>query len=255
MGQLSGKVALVTGAGQGLGEAIAALFAAEGATVVLSDLTTQRCESGVEAIRKQGGKAVAYGLDVTSETQWNDTIALIEKEYGRLDVLVNNAGMSFSASIEDTSFENWKLMQAVNLDSVFLGCKAGISLMKRTGGSIVNLSSVWGLVGQGEMTAYNASKAGVWLLTKSVAIHCGAKRYNIRVNSIHPGFIETPMLWNFLDNSGDPEGMRKAAVDLHPIGNLGTPDDIAQGALYLASDASKFVTGTELVIDGGYTAW
>jgi 3(or 17)beta-hydroxysteroid dehydrogenase len=254
MPQLAGKVALVTGAAQGLGAATARLFAAEGAVVIVSDLTKERCGPGVEAIRDSGGKAAGWALDVTSESQWNDVIAFIEREYGKLDILVNNAGISFAASIEKTTYEQWRHMQATNLDSVFLGCKAGISLMKKTGGSIINLSSVWGLKGEADMFAYNAAKAGVWLLTKSVALHCGRQGYGIRANTIHPGFMETPMLWKYLDNTGEPEKYRKLAVELHPIGHLGQPEDIAQGALYLASDASKFVTGTELVIDGGYLA-
>ncbi len=254
MPQLAGKVALVTGAAQGLGAATARLFAAEGAVVIVSDLTDERCAAGVDAIRNSGGKAAGFALDVTSEGRWNDAIAFVEREYGKLDVLVNNAGISFSASIEKTTFEQWRLMQATNLDSVFLGCKAGISLMKKTGGSIINLSSVWGLKADADMIAYNAAKAGVWLLTKSIALHCGREGYGIRANTIHPGFMETPMLWNYLDNTGEPEKYRQIAVSLHPIGHLGQPEDIAQGALYLASDASKFVTGTELVIDGGYTA-
>jgi len=255
MNQLEGKVALVTGGAQGLGEATARLFAKEGATVILADLNEARCEEIATEIRDSGGQAVARRLDVTSESDWIELIAFAEATFGRLNVLVNNAGVSTAVSIEDMTFEKWRFIQSINLDGVFLGCRSAIRLMKQTGGSIVNLSSIWGLVGAAGMGAYCASKAGVVVLTKAIAIECGKAGYGIRANTIHPGFMETPMLWNFLDNSGDPEGNRKVSVDLHPIGHLGQPEDIAQGALYLASDASKFVTGAELKIDGGYTAW
>lgn len=254
MALLSGKSALVTGAAQGLGAAIAELFAEQGATVILSDLTEERCAATLANIRAKGHKAVAYALDVTSEAQWAATIDRAEAEFGRLDVLVNNAGISLSASIEATSFEQWRMVQSINLDSVFLGCKAAIGLMKKTGGSIINMSSVEGLVGDPDFAAYNASKGGVRLLTKSVALHCGRERYGICCNSIHPGFIQTPMLDAFMENTGDVEGTRAALETLHPVGVLGDARDIAEGALYLASDGSKFVTGTELIIDGGFTA-
>ncbi len=254
MSRLLKKVAVVTGAAQGLGAATAQLFAKEGAAVIVTDLSAERCRTTVERIRAEGGKAVPFVLDVASPEQWQEVIAFTQKEFDRLDVLVNNAGITLSASIEATTFEQWRRVLSINLDSVFLGCKAAIVLMKKTGGAIINISSVEGLVGDADFAAYNASKGGVRLLTKSVALHCGREGYRIRVNSIHPGFTETPMLQSYLVSSGDVEGTRKVLEALHPIGYLGRAEDIAEGALYLASDGARFVTGSELVIDGGFSA-
>ena len=182
-------------------------------------------------------------------------------EYGKLDVLVNNAGISGAGLgvFEDQSFENWRKVLSINLDGVFLGTQRAVIAMKDSGGgSIVNISSVMGLVG-GAGAAYNASKGGVRLLTKSVAVHCGTMGYNIRVNSVHPGYIWTPMVSGIVDVA-PPEanltedGLKAMLIEKHPIGRLGVPEDIARGVLFLASDDSAFMTGSELVIDGGYTA-
>jgi NAD(P)-dependent dehydrogenase (short-subunit alcohol dehydrogenase family) len=174
--------------------------------------------------------------------------------FGGVDVLVNNAGVALSASVEDTSLEQWRWLMSINLDGVFLGVKQAVGAMKAAGGSIINLSSIEGLIGDPNLAAYNASKGGVRLLTKSAALSCAKAGYRIRVNSIHPGYIQTPMVEAYVEAQADPAAARAAIAALHPLGRIGDPDDIAYGVLYLASDESKFVTGAELVIDGGYTA-
>ncbi|MBX9746152.1 MAG: SDR family oxidoreductase, partial [Hyphomonadaceae bacterium] len=174
--------------------------------------------------------------------------------FGPLDVLVNNAGVALGASVEDTSIEQWHWLMGINLDGVFLGTRYAIAAMKSRGGSIINLSSIEGLIGDPNLAAYNASKGGVRLLTKSAALHCAKAGYGIRVNSIHPGYIRTPMVEGYIAAQPDPSAAKAAIAALHPLGHIGEPNDIAYGVLYLASDESKFVTGAELVIDGGYTA-
>ncbi len=169
--------------------------------------------------------------------------------------MVNNAGLGIGGNAEDTTLEDWRKLMRVNLDGVFLGTKHGIRAMKdHKSGSIINLSSIEGLIGDPNLAAYNASKGGVRLFTKSAALHCAKSGYNIRVNSIHPGYIWTPMVENYLKQVGNVAAGRKALDSLHPIGHVGEPDDIGWGVVYLVADESKFVTGSELVIDGGYTA-
>nr|WP_152204692.1 SDR family oxidoreductase [Georgenia thermotolerans] len=196
--------------------------------------------------------------DVSDEAQWEQVYASAVSRHGRVDVVVNNAGLGFGGPPEEQTLDEWRRLMAVNLDGVFLGTKHAIRTMKehppRTGGSIVNLSSIEGLVGDPNLGAHNASKGGVRLYTKSVALYCARERLNIRVNSIHPGYIWTPMVENYLASVGDVTEGRKALDAMHPVGHVGEPIDIAYGVLYLASDESKFVTGAELVIDGGYTA-
>jgi NAD(P)-dependent dehydrogenase (short-subunit alcohol dehydrogenase family) len=181
-------------------------------------------------------------------------MASVASRFGPLDILVNNAGVALSASIEDTSLEQWRWLMGVNLDGVFLGTRYAIAAMKNRGGSIINLSSIEGLIGDPNLAAYNASKGGVRLLTKSAALHCAKAGYKIRVNSVHPGYIRTPMVEGYVAAQADPEAASVAIAAAHPLGHIGEPNDIAYGVLYLASDESKFVTGAELVIDGGYTA-
>ena len=249
------KVAIVTGGAKGLGEATSRLLAKEGAKVVLTDLDEVQGLKVEQAINKAGGTAKYMKHDVSKEDQWkkvvDDTVSL----FGRLDILVNNAGVGHSASAEDETLEKWRFLQSINLDAVFLGTREAIRVMKsQKSGSIINLSSIEGLVGDPTLAAYNASKGGVRLFTKSAALHCAKSGYGIRVNSVHPGYIWTPMVEENAKESGDVEERKAALTALHPIGKLGTPDDIAYGILYLASDESGFVTGSELVIDGGYTA-
>ena len=256
MGRTQGKVALVTGAALGIGRASAELLAREGAKVVLTDLLDTEGQAVASAIVEAGGEAIYLHHDVADEAQWERVIAAAVDRFGRLDVLVNNAGVGWGGPPEDETLERWRRLMSINLDGVFLGVKHAIRAMKASGGggSIINLSSIEGLIGDPNLGAYNASKGGVRLYTKSTALYCAKAGLRIRVNSIHPGYIWTPMVENYLRSVGDLAAGRAALDALHPIGHVGEPDDIAYGVLYLASDESKFVTGTELVIDGGYTA-
>ncbi len=252
MNRVKGKVALVTGAALGLGRAAALMLAAEGARVVVTDMRDVEGEAVTEAIMHAGGEAIFFQHDVAKPEDWTRIVASTVRRFGGLDILVNNAGVALGASVEDTTLEQWRALMSVNLDGVFLGMREAIPVMKARGGSIINLSSIEGLIGDPNLAAYNASKGGVRILTKSAALHCAP--YKIRVNSIHPGYIWTPMVENYLKGQADPAAGKTALEGLHPLGHLGEPDDIAFGVIYLASDESKFVTGTELVIDGGYTA-
>ena len=248
-GRLANKIALVTGGANGLGRAIVERFAAEGAAVVLTD---------IDAVAGEALAAAVNGLfvrhDVADEAQWQAVMAAVRARHGKLHVLVNNAGISGSLTkTEDVSLADWRRLMSINVDGVFLGLKHGIPLMRDSGGgSIVNLSSVAGKVGVPRMAAYSASKGAVSLLTKSVALECA--RWNIRVNSVHPGFTQTAMVENHLNEQRDPGKSRQIMAANHPIGRIGRPEEIAAGVLYLASDESSFTTGSELVRDGGLTA-
>lgn len=249
------KVAIVTGGAKGLGEATALLLAKEGAKVVLTDLDEAQGLKVEADIKKAGGTAKFMKQNVADEKHWKKVVDDTVKLFGRLDVLVNNAGVGFSATVEDETLEKWHRLLSINLDAVFLGTREAIRVMKeQKSGSIINLSSIEGLVGDPTLAAYNASKGGVRLFTKSAALHCAKSGYGIRVNSVHPGYIWTPMVEENTIESGNAEERKAALIALHPIGRLGVPNDIAYGILYLASDESGFVTGSELVIDGGYTA-
>jgi len=257
MARVEGKVALVTGAAVGLGESSARLLAREGAKVVLTDIKDAEGEKAAAAIRDAGGEAIYLHHDVSDESAWESAIAATLDRFGRLDVLVNNAGVGWGGPPEEETLERWRKLMSINLDGVFLGTKHAILAMKKVppkGGSIINLSSIEGLVGDPGLGSYNASKGGVRLYTKSVALYCAREKLGIRVNSIHPGYIWTPMVEGYLASQGSVEEGRRALDALHPIGHVGEPEDIGWGVVYLASDESKFVTGTELVIDGGYTA-
>lgn len=252
---MRGKSAIVTGGALGIGRACALKLAEEGAAVAVTDVDVGKGPLVVEEIRSRGGDAIFINHDVSDEAGWEHVVKLAVERYKKLDVLVNNAGVALAKDVEHTTLAEWRSLMSINLDGVFLGTKHAILAMKAAGGgSIVNLSSIEGLVGDPNLAAYNASKGGVRLLTKSAALYCAKSGYNIRVNSVHPGYIWTPMVENFLKSQGDVAQGRKALDSLHPIGHVGEPDDIAYGVLYLASDEAKFVTGTELVIDGGYTA-
>ncbi len=252
---MRGKSAIVTGGALGIGRACALKLAEEGAAVAVTDVDVSKGPLVVEEIRSRGGDAIFINHDVSDESGWEHVVKLAVERYKKVDVLVNNAGVALAKDVEHTTLAEWSWLMSINLDGVFLGTKHAILAMKAAGGgSIVNLSSIEGLVGDPNLAAYNASKGGVRLLTKSAALYCAKSGYNIRVNSVHPGYIWTPMVENFLKSQGDVAQGRKALDSLHPIGHVGEPDDIAYGVLYLASDEAKFVTGTELVIDGGYTA-
>ncbi len=251
MGRLDGKVALVTGAASGLGAAAARMLAAEGARIVAGDLDADKTRESLKAL---GEKVHPIRQDVTLERDWALAVDAVAGHFGGLDILVNAAGILLLQDIEATSLEDWRRVHAVNLDGCFLGCKYAVGAMKEKGGSIINLSSVSGLVGGHNLAAYNSSKGGVRLLTKSVALHCARKGYGIRCNSVHPTFIETPMLDGLLETAKDPEAVRASLTRQIPLGRLGSTQDVGHMIVYLASDESAFVTGTEMVIDGGATA-
>jgi NAD(P)-dependent dehydrogenase (short-subunit alcohol dehydrogenase family) len=252
-GRVEGKVALVTGGASGIGRGCAERLAEEGATVVITDLQDPKGAEAVEAIGKAGGKARYLHHDVTDEAAWQAVVADIGRAEGRLDILVNNAGIGIGGSILDMTLEAWRRQTAVNLDGVFLGVKHAIPLMRKGGGgSIVNMSSVAGLKGAPSLAGYCATKGGVRLFTKAVAMECANAKDGIRVNSVHPGIIETP-IWLTVAPTGsneppDLDALSQLAV---PLGVKGVPLDIANGVLWLASEESRYVTGAELVIDGG----
>jgi len=255
MGRLQDKVALVTGGGAGLGEATAKRFAEEGAVVVVTDIKDETAERVAAEIRGSGGRAEARFQDVTDEAMWESLVGDIVKVHGALDILVNNAGIALTGNVEDATLDDWRTTQAVNGESVFMGTRAAIAVMKERGGSIINISSIEGMVGEPEVPAYNYSKGGVRIFTKSAALHCAARDYPIRINSVHPGFILTAMVEEGI-GSMPPEVQREMEERLVrdiPLKTMGEPLDIANGCLFLASDESKYMTGSELVIDGGYT--
>ena len=253
--RLQHKVALVMGAGNGIGEATAHRFAEEGAVVIVTDIDAEAAKRVADDIETAGGRAEAHTQDVSDEATWQGLVADIVNNHGRLDVLVNNAGIAAPANIEDETLEGWRRTQAVNMEGVFLGCKAVIPAMKALGGSIINISSIEGIVGDPNTPAYNASKGGVRIFSKSVALHCAAQGYPIRVNSLHPGYILTPMVEKGLEMLPKEvsEAMLARVLGEIPLGAMGEPGDVANGCLFLASDESKYMTGSELIIDGGYT--
>jgi len=252
MGRLDGKVALITGGASGIGAATARLYASEGAGVAVADINDNLGHD----VAKESGDGLYLHLDTTDETQWVDAVQQTLDRFGKLDILVNAAGVSgripgtaSAPVIEDQDLENWNMVMNVNSTGIFLGMKHAVPAMKAAGGgSIVNISSVYGLVGSTHNVAYHASKGSVRLATKSVALQYAAD--NIRVNSVHPGFVTSPMTQISHD---DPE-LAKPRLDKTPMGRFGLPEDIANGCLFLASDESGWMTGAELVIDGGMTA-
>jgi NAD(P)-dependent dehydrogenase (short-subunit alcohol dehydrogenase family) len=255
-GRMNGKMALITGGAQGLGAAISTMYAKEGAKVVVTDINGAGAQATADAINAlYPGSATAFQHDVCSEERWIEIVNLAVEAMGGLNVLVNNAGIGSLGSVEAETFENWKKVMAVDVDSVFLGCKYALGVMKPYGpGAIVNISSIAGLIASANYAAYNAAKAAVWLLTKSVALHCARKVPGFRCNSIHPTFIKTPILDGIAGTVGSKEEAYAKLARQVPMGCLGEPDDIAYAAVYLASDESKFVTGSELKVDGGISA-
>jgi NAD(P)-dependent dehydrogenase (short-subunit alcohol dehydrogenase family) len=256
MGRLAGKKAFVTGGAQGLGAAIATMFAREGAIVTVTDVNGDGAQATANAINAAyPGHAFSFQQDVSREARWQEVLPAAHDAMGGVNVLVNNAGIGSIGTVESESFETFKRVHEIDVDSVFLGCKYAIPLMRPHGlGSIINISSIAGLIASGNYAAYNSAKAAVWLLSKSVALHCARKAPGIRSNSIHPTFIKTPILDGMASLSGTlEEGYAKLARQV-PMGILGEPDDIAYAAVYLASDESKFMTGSEIKIDGGISA-
>ncbi|WP_447980723.1 SDR family NAD(P)-dependent oxidoreductase [Candidatus Nitrospira bockiana] len=252
MGRVDGKVAIVTGGALGIGRATAMLLAKEGARVAVTDVLDQE---GQEVVKEHGGAAARYWhLDVSNEGQVKTVFSEIVATFGRIDILVNNAGISgVNRPTHEVTEAEWDRVMAVNVKGVFFCTKHAVpTMMKTGGGSIINLSSIYGLISAADVPPYHASKGAVRLMSKTDALLYA--KHHIRVNSVHPGFIWTPMVENYLRAQGDLEAGRHAIAKLQPLGHIGEPDDVAYGILYLASDESKFVTGSELVIDGGYTA-
>ncbi|MDQ2860694.1 MAG: SDR family oxidoreductase [Pseudomonadota bacterium] len=254
--RVAGKKAFITGAAQGLGAAAARRLAEEGAMVALADINldgAQAVAAGIDAAWG-AGTAFAFPLDVTQEAQWIFALEEADAAMGGLSVLVNNAGISRGGDIEHLSLDDWKVVMSVNVDSVFLGTKHALKYMRaHQPGSIVNISSIAGLIAGHNSPAYNASKAAVWLLSKGIALHCAKQGLNIRSNSIHPTFIDTPILDPLRQRFGKAEAEAKLARQV-PLGRIGEPADIANAVLYLASDESKFMTGAEMKLDGGISA-
>jgi NAD(P)-dependent dehydrogenase (short-subunit alcohol dehydrogenase family) len=246
--RLRNKVAMVTGGASGIGTATAGIFAREGARVAVADVDDAGQKVAKE-IESRGGQALFVPLDVTNEEAWDEAVQSVVKTFGRLDVLVNCAGIALRDPVDETVLADWEKVMAVNSTGVFLGTRAAARAMKKQGdGSVINISSIFGLVGNPVGVAYPASKGAVKLLTKSAAIQLGP--HKVRVNSICPTYCETPLTETMLQDSE----VRERLVSMHPLGRLALPEDIAYGAVYLASDEACFVTGSELVIDGGFTA-
>ena len=247
--RLRGKVCLISGGARGLGEAQARVFAGEGARVAIGDVLADEGETVAHEITESGDEAVFLRLDVTSEEDWDRAVSASVARFGKLDVLVNNAGIFQRATFLESTGDGWDRVMEINAKGVFLGTKAAVPAMQAAGGgSIVNISSIAGLVGSTISSAYNASKGAVRIMTKSAALQ--HVRDGIRVNSVHPGLSTTDMLPQVFPSEEDRE-QRRAAT---PMGRLGTPEDIAYAVLFLASDESSYVTGSELVVDGGFTA-
>jgi NAD(P)-dependent dehydrogenase (short-subunit alcohol dehydrogenase family) len=240
MGRLDHRIVLITGANGAIGSAVSKAVRREGGRPIASDLS--------------GEEGIDHAIDVTSEDDWQRAIVDIDRAAGRLDGLVNAAGIAHLGTVEDTSFATWRRIMAVNLDGTFLGCKHAMPLLRRRGGAIVNLSSVSGLVGGHNLAAYNASKGGVRLLTKSVALYGARLDPQVRCNSVHPAFLEGPLIDGIAAETGHPEGARVRMTRDVPLGRFGTATEVAELVVYLLSDEARFATGGEFVIDGGLTA-
>lgn len=256
MGRVSGKMAFITGGAQGLGEATAHMLAKEGAKVTVTDVNGPGAADVCDAINaKYGdGTAFAWQHDVTDGDQWQQVLQDAHDAMGGLNILVNNAGIGSMASVEDEDYAMFQKVMKVDVDSIFLGCKYAIPLMRAHGlGSIVNISSIAGIVASGNYISYNTAKAAVRHMSKSIALHCAKTGGQIRSNSVHPVFINTPILNSVKERFGEEEGLAKLGRQI-PLGKVGEPDDIAYAVLYLACDESKLVTGAELKVDGGISA-
>ncbi|HOW43171.1 MAG TPA: SDR family oxidoreductase [Candidatus Omnitrophota bacterium] len=261
MGKFAEKACIITGGASGIGEATSVLFAREGCSVIIADIDMENGKRVSDSIAHKGGVSRFIKHDVTSEDSWRALIAEVEKEYGRLDVLVNNAGIGFAGTITEMSYAEWQTVMRINLDSVFLGLKYSLEMMRKAGrgGAIINVSSVAGIVAAPGAAAYCASKAGIRLLTKSAALESAAAGDGIRINSVHPAAVDTPIWkksnwWNEFSRAhgGDEKAMEIMAKN-SPLKRMAKPEEIAAGILYLAADESGYVTGAELVIDGGFS--
>lgn len=255
-GKLTGRVALVTGAAQGIGAAIAYGLAREGALVLSTDVNGEGAEMTAARIAEDFGasRGSACSMDVTSEHDWKSVIATCRDRFGGLNILVNNAGIITVGSVEDIELADWRRSMEVNVDGAFLGCKYALPLMRESQpGSIVNMSSISAMVASHNLAAYNASKAALWMLTKSVALHCARGGWNIRCNSIHPTFVRTRLLDGFVGDR-DPDVVLDKLARQVPIGRIAEVDDVVRAVNYLASDESSMMTASELKLDGGLSA-
>jgi NAD(P)-dependent dehydrogenase (short-subunit alcohol dehydrogenase family) len=251
-----GRVALVTGAGVGIGEATCRGLAAAGAVVVVSDIDEASGSRVANELNVAGHQAIFMRLDVCDEAQWQAVVAEIVARFGGLQILINNAGIANICGIEEETLDGWRKTNTINSDAVFLGTREAIKVMKESGGSIVNISSIEGIVGDPMLPAYNASKGAVRAFTKSVALYCADKSYPIRVNSVHPGYVATPLVSGALSrlSSSDAEAFAQRVVASIPMGRMAEAAEIAKGIVFLASDDASYMTGSELIMDGGYTA-
>ena len=258
-GRMEGKIALVTGGASGLGKATAELFVEEGGQVMIADINEA---AGREVAASLGQAGAFVRLDVTDEASWTDAIAAATAHFGGMHVLVQSAGIAITADVTQTSLEDWRRVHAIDLDGVFLGCKHGVPAIAETiadpavgsdSGSIVNISSIAGVIAGHNMAAYNSAKAGVRHLSKSVALHCARKGLAIRCNSIHPTFVDTPILDDITGALGREKGLAKLGRQV-PMGRVGRPREVAYAILYLACDESSYTTGSELLVDGGIAA-
>ncbi|MGV0167326.1 glucose 1-dehydrogenase [Furfurilactobacillus sp. WILCCON 0119] len=244
--RLTDKVAIITGGTKGIGLACAAAFLREGAKVVITSRNDADGQAALAGLNG-GDNAIYLQQDAADEARFKQVIDETVAVFGKLDVIVNNAGIAIAKDVEHTTAEEWHQLMGINLDGVFYGTKYGMIAMKDHGGSIINMSSIEGFIGDPQLAAYNASKGGVRLFSKSAALYAAQQNYGVRVNTVHPGYIKTPLV------NAHP-GMEEAQAKLTPVGHIGEPDDIANICVYLASDESKFATGSEFVVDGGYTA-
>lgn len=248
MGRLDGKVAIITGAANGQGATEAALFAKEGAKVVATDLEIEALQEVVDQIRANNGESIAIQHNVASEEEWKSVVAKVIEAFGKIDVLVNNAGVSEPRTLLDISMDQWQKVMDIDLTGCVLGMKYTIPEMQKAGGgSVINISSIGGLVGMAGTSPYTAAKGALRSLSKAAAVEYA--KQNVRVNSVHPGIVVTPMIEEYFD-----EQVKQYYESLTQLPRLGKPEDIAYGVLYLASDESSFMTGSEMVIDGGWTA-
>lgn len=252
----TGKVVLVTGAASGIGAASCRALADRGAKIALSDIDVDSGEALVNELRESGAEAAFIPLDVRDEAQWRTAVDQVLAQFGALDGLVNNAGIAAICGIEEETLEGWRRTQDINTDAVFLGCREAVRVMKGRGGSIVNVSSIEGIVGDPMLPAYNASKGAVRALTKSLALYCAENGTGIRVNSLHPGYVATPLVSGALDKlaAAEAEAFANRVVASIPMGRMAEADEIAEGVVFLISESSRYMTGSELIMDGGYTA-
>ena len=251
--RLANKVALVTGGASGIGAAICTRFVQEGATVVIADVNSVQGRSLAQSL---GNKASFATLDVQQPQQWQQTIEHILNTHSQLDILVNNAGIAITGDVENCTLDDWQRTQSINSDGVFIGCQEAIKAMKSSGGSIINVSSIEGIIGEPKLPAYNASKGAVRVFTKSAALHCAQKNYAIRINSLHPGYVNTPMVSEAISafTEAEAEEFKHRVLSNIPVKRLAEPEEIAGAALFLASADASYMTGAELIVDGGYTA-